>query len=287
MKPFLGIDVTNDKKNEQMNLEEFLVFKPSEALSQSMEDYSEDAIDVVFEKTKLPLIARILQWIFGLAGLCITMACARTVLEDDISIKQIYAQLPWLFWLAGASIVIWAVITFFAKRKEKAVMESDESERFFSGMDAIAKSIYDEMGLSGDEKSVDVLSFEYKLKDGECKPYKSALEDMVYNNLEYYIFADDKNLYLADTDGKYAFALSSLRAIHKIKKKIALLSWNKDVDYYKGEYKRFKMHEDDAYNVIVKNYCILELEHNGESWGIYFPEYELETFEELTGLKVE
>ena len=36
-----------------------------------------------------------------------------------------------------------------------------------------------------------------------------------------------------------------------------------------------------------KGYHILELEINGELWGIYFPCYELMVFEEITGLKAE
>ena len=40
MKPFLGIDLTTDKKNEQFNGTEFLVMKPSSAMAQSFEQSS-------------------------------------------------------------------------------------------------------------------------------------------------------------------------------------------------------------------------------------------------------
>ncbi|MBP3691856.1 MAG: hypothetical protein J6I80_01280 [Clostridia bacterium] len=287
MIPVFGIDVTENKENDQWNAQVFLAAKPSDELKQSLDKESDIAFDTVFKKVELPLVFRILQWIFGLAGLCITMACARTVLEDDISIKQIYAQLPWLFWLAGASIVIWAVITFFAKRKEKAVMESDEREQNISRIDSLSTSIYAELGVSEETDEVDVLSFEYKIKDGEIKPYKKALEDMVYTNYCFNIFADDENVYLASLDGKFKFARTSLKTIHKINKKIMFFPWNKDEDYNKGEYKKYKMHEGEMLNIYAKGYYVLEFERNGESWGIYFPEYELETFEELTGLKAE
>ena len=35
----------------------------------------------------------------------------------------------------------------------------------------------------------------------------------------------------------------------------------------------------------IARFVELELEHEGETWGIYFPCYELPVFEELTGLK--
>ena len=35
MKPFLGIDITTNRKNERLNGNEFLILKPSEILSQN------------------------------------------------------------------------------------------------------------------------------------------------------------------------------------------------------------------------------------------------------------
>ena len=35
MKPFLGIDITTNRKNERLNGNEFLMLKPSEILSQT------------------------------------------------------------------------------------------------------------------------------------------------------------------------------------------------------------------------------------------------------------
>ena len=37
----------------------------------------------------------------------------------------------------------------------------------------------------------------------------------------------------------------------------------------------------------MKAYHILELEHGGENYGIYFPCWELPVFERLTGLNAE
>ena len=55
MKPFLGIDLTTDKKNEQINGTEFLVQTPSAALANTLEDSSEKA-EKTIETAKLPLL---------------------------------------------------------------------------------------------------------------------------------------------------------------------------------------------------------------------------------------
>jgi len=64
MKPFLGIDLTTDKKNEQFNGTEFLVMKPSSAMAQSFEQSSKKAEETI-ERTKLHLPLRITQLICG------------------------------------------------------------------------------------------------------------------------------------------------------------------------------------------------------------------------------
>ena len=53
----------------------------------------------------------------------------------------------------------------------------------------------------------------------------------------------------------------------------------------KGYYKQFKITGDDDDGVSFKPYYILQFRHEGELWGIYFPCYDLEAFERLTGLK--
>ena len=53
MKPFLGIDLTTNKKNEQINGEEFVIAKPALSLTQSLESSSENVAETI-EKSKLP-----------------------------------------------------------------------------------------------------------------------------------------------------------------------------------------------------------------------------------------
>ena len=54
-----------------------------------------------------------------------------------------------------------------------------------------------------------------------------------------------------------------------------------------GEFKQYKLGVTYIGTIIVKPYHILEIERNGTLYGIYFPCYELATFEALTGLKAE
>ena len=51
MKPFLGIDITTNRKNERLNGNEFLILKPSEILSQTLAKTTEQK-DVIIKSPK-------------------------------------------------------------------------------------------------------------------------------------------------------------------------------------------------------------------------------------------
>ncbi|MCH5190947.1 MAG: hypothetical protein J1F23_02140 [Oscillospiraceae bacterium] len=287
MKPFLGIDITENKKNEHLNGNEFTVSIAPLAMTNALESTSEDGIEL-FKKAQLPLPIRIGHWICGAISVLIIIGLTNAILDEDgISLSQAYSNVPWLFWLGGICLLVWLVLAVVSRKKASSVMKSDESERVSSKLNALADSIYAELGVPADAADVDILSFTYKLKNGEPVAKEQGLNPNAYNNPEFKIFVSDGQLFLVDLEKKYSFPLSELRAIRTVKKNIAIPIWNKETPYNKGIYKQYKLGVDQFANIHVKPYHILELEHGGETWGIYFPNYELPTFETLTGLKAE
>lgn len=277
MKPFLGIDLTLNKKNEQFNGSEFLIQKTSVALSESLEA-STDKAEKTIEKSKLPLPFRIAQFVCGIAALLI----AGGILKADVSLAEGYHNAPWLFWAAGICAVLWLILWLCGKQKAKSILDTDESTQTFSHLDGVANAVYTELDVPDDAKDVDILSFFYKIKDGEIKVQEKGMQVFQYLNPEFKIFADEENLYLANLEGKYAFPLSSIVKIHTVKKHIRIAGWNKDEKYNKGIYKQFKLTTDNYGCIHCRQYYILEINRQGESYGIYFPSYELPTLEECT-----
>ena len=101
------------------------------------------------------------------------------------------------------------------------------------------------------------------------------------------LFADAERLYLADVGGKFAIPRSSLRAIRTVKKRIIFTGWNKDDRPESKRYKPYKMGRNQYGCFICRWYHILELELDGEIYGVYFPPHERPAFEAATGLKAE
>lgn len=287
MIPFMGLDVTTNKNNEEFNGSIFLKDEPSLDMTESWENTFEEVLDVV-EKSQQPLYIRIIRLVCGGCALLIAMGIIKALGEEDVTLAKAYENAGFLFWIAGICAIVWCILAIMGRRKAKEVTESQKSVDTMSQMETISQNILLEMGVPMDEaKEVDILSFCYKIKNGNLKVVEKFPQMTPYNNLIFNIYKDEENLYFVNMEGKYQMPLASLRAIKTIKKSISIPSWSKDVPPNKGEYKKYKLTVDQYECIHMKPYYILELEYQGELWGIYFPSYELPIFESLTGLTAE
>ena len=133
---------------------------------------------------------------------------------------------------------------------------------------------------------MDVLLFRYVVRNGQIRPKELAVSTS-YMVAQMQLFADAERLYLADVGGKFDIPRSSLRAIRTVKKRIIFTGWNKDDRPESKRYKPYKLGTNQYGCVICRWYHILELELDGEIYGVYFPPYERPAFEAATGLKAE
>lgn len=275
MKPFLGVDLTNNKKNEEDNGREFLVQAPSPALVNALEQSMNNANNTM-ERSKLPLAFRIIQYICGFGALLIGVG----ILKADVDFVEGYHNAPELHWIGAACAVVWLALLAWSKLKSKSVLETEESTQTLSHLEKTADAIYNELAVPANAKDVDLLTFFYKMKNGELKVQEKGV--VQYINAQFKLFTDEENLYLANLEGKYAFPLSSIVKLHTEKKHIRIAGWNKDEEFNKGIYKQYKLTADNYGMIHCKEYYILEISHNGETYGIYIPCYELPAFEAFT-----
>lgn len=287
MKPFLAIDLTTNKKNEQSNGQEFIVAKPSLTSRKSLEQSMENSEQTI-EKSKLSLPIRIGHWICGAVALFVAIGTFKALGgEDGVTLIEAYQNAPWIFWVGGACLLIWGILKLIGNHKQNKVLETDESAKVFDNLDKTCNDILAELGVPSDSKEIDILSFFYKEKNGKIKVCEKPMQMAPYFNPIFHIFKDSENLYFANLEQKYAIPLSSLKDIKSVKKTIRVMEWNKEEMYNEGIYKKYKMNEDNYGCIFCKPYHILKFEHNNELWGIYIPCYELPVIEEITGLKAE
>lgn len=285
MKPFAAIDLTNDKKNETVNGTEFLTKKPSAGLQQALESASAREEELQ-KRAQLPLVFRILQFFSHLIWIGCFIGLLKG-LANVGSIQTIYQNAAWIIWLTVGCFALWVVLVLISYLRKKSVLGAEENQYDISREESIAKAIYAELGVPESARKADTFFFYYKIKNGKLKSIIKSTSVSIYATLSYQIYADEENLHLSSLDGEYTFPKASLKAIRTVKKHITFIGWNKDTPYNEGFYKQFKLRADQYGRIHANTYHILELEKDGEFWGIYFPCYELKTFEVLTGLKAE
>lgn len=285
MKPFLGIDVTVNKKNDRMNGDEFLVKSVSGAQSEHYDQTIEEAEKSV-KRAEPPLVWSLAQGGCGLMALGVVAGIIESW-DKDLSLNQMYANAPALFWLLPVCVLVWLTLTILSKRRAANVSESREVEELIEAVEAATSASYTALGVPEDAAETDVLCMIYKLKNGEPVPKAVSLAGISWLNAITRVFTAHGSLCIADAEKLYAIPLSSLRGIRTVNTAILIPSWNKEIPPNEEPYKRLKLAEDNMGRIRVKPYYILDFDRDGESWGLYFPNYELATFESLTGLNAQ
>lgn len=275
MKPFYGIDNTHDAENEKENGEEFLIQKPDEYLYAEYDRVVNSVFTDIKKSLKLPLFLKVVQFISLTVGACIFSMLFEYFVSDENAKFETSDIL--LIFIMIICVVIFVVLNFIIKALNKREDASEEQHLQSKKVQGAYQQLLNNLGVPQDALNIDILSFNYKNEKDMIKIDKCGMSVPMFYNMEFHIFKDNKNFYLAIDSGKYAFKLSSIKTIHKTEHKNALFLWNKNVSYNKGKYKQYKMKEDKMGNIRCKAYYILEIEENGELYGIYFPEYELET----------
>ena len=131
---------------------------------------------------------------------------------------------------------------------------------------------------------VEILAFSYKNKGSVSAGKELTPRDIITPHA--WAFTDDRYLYLANSDGKFAFPLAQMTAIYPIHKKINLFVPQVKRNLRRDELEATQELVQSAAYTTEKMYYVLAFMHNGEQWGIYFPSYELNAIQSLTGLSV-
>jgi hypothetical protein len=279
MKSVFGFDVTEDKRSEKTYSELFLTKKPSEGTSSELDERVE-SFETTTSNAKLHPILGLLKWV----GLFLVLIVLRGLLE--VGFEQAMRNAPLLMIAGILGGIVSAVLFIIGKIKKDRVYNEEDVGTQLDMLEVSAKRVFAELEVPESSIPTDILLFRFVVKDGECKAKEFGLSVTPYFNHEMRAYLKDYNLCLADVGGVYSFPLESLRRITTVKKRIILPEWNKEENYNKGIYKQYKI-GSNQYGVSVKPYYILELEKDGEEYGIYFPSYELPTFESLTLLHAE
>ena len=284
MKPFFCTDITNDKNNDKVNGEIFETITAPEDLLGSLEKNREGIMETS-KRADMPLWLYFIKLFCGTIGAIIVINSFLAGLDDGF--MTVYNRAPWLIISGFVMLVAFALIHFWGNKKKEKVVKEENLEENVKRFENLSEAVYNAMGVPSSADEVDIITFIYKVKDGKIMPKAPGILPTPYLNFVFRAYTDGDSLLIACEDSVFKFEKSELKRISTVKKNTALIHWTKDEPIKHEKFKPYKLATNQFGNVFVKQYHILEVERGGETYGIYFPSYELPVFERLTGLTAE
>lgn len=283
MKPFLCIDITENKKNDANNGEDLIIAKAHQDRIDSLNSQRE-AAEGVMEKSQLPLPAKIVERLS--LFFMLTFGISIAFESFNAGFVQTFKTVPALFIIFFVALAVWVTMLIIAKKRHDKIIAQYSSEDVVENMKKSIEQSYEDMNVPKTAVNADVLIFRYKIKDGKIIPKAMPMMPTAFINIDFKLFLYDDSLCIADIESLYSVPLASLKAIKHISEKISVPNWNKDKSFNDETYRQFNLTSNNYGCISFDSYYILEFEHSGEPWGIYFPPYELNTFENLCKIKV-
>lgn len=278
MKNVFGINITDNKSNESPDGEVFVTAKISDAQQKAL-DRMIETTEQTEEKKDLPLPLHLLYYLSLTAAVCCVGGVVKGLSRGKVSLAQAYQNAPAVFWIGGASIVLAVILGIFKHLRKKKVENSEETKLEEHRVQTLEASNYLTLGVPETAADLDVLTFRYKIKNGEVKPATLAVAN--YANAQLKAFVRDGMLCLADLSQCVSIPLDEITGIESVQKRITVLGWNKPTAYNQGEYKPYKITTDNMGVLHFKSYCAVTVSHNGETYEIFLPPYEQPVIEQL------
>ena len=284
MKPIFAIDVTTDKENEKLNAEEFVKRYTPKELCEELEDRGKVAEDSLLA-AELPPVLRILRSIAGIAGGICILAFLMTF--SELGFGEAYKKSPLIFYIGVVGVAVFVLLSVLAVRRSASVLSDDKAERIVGDIAKASEKVYLSLGVPSDAPDVDVLFFRYKEKDGKAVPVQPVLTATAYLNLEFRAFFADNSLMLADMEALYEFPVGEKVSLHKVDKKVSVPHWNKKLAYGAEIFRKYGVKKNSLDCIVFDGYYILEIQRGEQSFGLYFPSYELPVLRKLLNLDSE
>ncbi len=232
------------------------------------------------KKLKLPLPLSILKSLAFFAGMVVAVG----ILRADVTISEAYANAPEMFYIMGASWVLFGALQGAEVLKRKKHVKSAEFEEFVQDSEKAAKKFKEYLSIPDNAPLIDVFGYPYKVKKGKEKP-ASAISK--YVNLEMFLFQDAETVYLADHAEVFAFSKSEFVKIEKFTEKVTSTGWNKETSCTSKQYKQYKITENQYGTQFYQYHYSLQLAHEGKIFEIIVPPYEIAALASLLNLTYE
>ena len=276
MKNAFSLNVTTNENGA----EKFRVKKLSEELARRKEQ-SDKTVSEIERAASIP---RWLQYVaIILGGIGILAIAGFLEATSDADFITAYKNAGWILYAGGASILAALVIFIVWTYKNKTTMNSPVARDAIAESKRLVSRCYEDLNVPFEANDIDIFCEAFKTKNGKTKKAGFYFK---YLNVACKIYRDGDNLYIAYTDGVYAFPIPNFTGIAAVKKNAYFLGWNKLQPYNKPPYRQYRVRRNDYGALLVKPYYSVRFTAFNEEYEIVIPSYEFDTLQKYITLNV-
>lgn len=275
MKNVFDMDMERDGYDGQV----FCINEVETAVAVKVDEMSEEISNATeqAEPSWAGIIVEIICWIIIAAGV-------RGVLDTDISLREAFANAPYVFAVIGVAAVVLLGIFVSRRKKMKRFEQSLEENQMMEVWDDTEKEVAKALGIPEDSRKVDVFAEIYEIKKGKKKVvHKPLIMNYCMN-----MYIKERKLCFADMKQEMGIPIEEISAIKKVKKRENIANWNKEEAYKSKKYKKYKITENNL-GLLIKSYYSIRIDSIWGAYEIRLPDYEEEAvrlIEEITGKSV-
>ena len=222
MKNLFGINITNSKKNDIIDGDDFISQRVSPELNIKL-DLSFSAINNCVKKQSLPLPLTMIQILSTFLLIISVSSDIKILFDRDLTYTEAYHNAPYIFWGELINLLIFIIIKIIEIIKKRKVTESYEYSVTSDLLDIAAEEASTELGIPDNTELIDILTFRYKSKNNKDKLVDFGLYK--YKNIEYMAYIKDGNLCISDLYFVMSIPLSSMNNIIKSKNRATFPYW--------------------------------------------------------------
>ncbi|MBE6616620.1 MAG: hypothetical protein E7627_01560 [Ruminococcaceae bacterium] len=214
-----------------------------------------------------------------------------TMLLGTLIIVGILTSIFSLILLAGSSLrlpmfvvgVVLVLVSFVLIKYKKPSYGSKNSEsEDCTKEEDLYERVKWELGFPETPVIIDVLTYEYKMKNGEqCDDRKPGEAYFAYIG---YLWIEEENLCISDENCVMSIPTASLLGYRKVDEKYAVSLWLKDEDPDSPEYAEYNIKEIDG-DFHLKTYYDIMITHKYASYVLRVPCYDFPKICSLVDLK--
>lgn len=276
MKNIFGLN--ND--NENFDGYHFRIREINPQLKEKIDEHQKEN-EALSKKSSLPKSLSIIKIVCFFVAITVISGIIRSL--DEVTLKEAYNNIPFLFYIGGLTILIYVFILIYENNKKTNIETSEEFKKLQEDSDELIQKALEDLKVPLDAKKIDIFIYPYKIKTSKEKQVKS-LQMFKYINYEFNVFNEADKLCFADSNQVIAIPLSSINKIFEINKKVSFFGWNKIEKYNKGEYKKYKITANNYGTLFIKTYYSIII---NEEYELLIPGYEINQILELTNLEIE